>query len=424
MPTAKLTRRSIENLPAPHPSGRQTIFWDQGLRGFGVLVSGTTTAKTFIVQRKIRGAHRARRITLDRVNVIDLEAARTRAIAVLAELGAGVDPKVEQRRRARRGETVGQVFEDYLKASPNLSANSLGTYRRVFARHLAHWWADLPLRSIDGDAVERRYREITASVAAGRARGEIKGGGGQVDGRAVAVLAMRLFKAMWSHQSQRDPDLLPCPTGRLRKQWHRLERRTRHVRSEDLGRFYTAALRLPSPIGRDMVLLGLFTGMRAGEVRGLRWDEVDLPNRVIRVAAGRMKAGKRFDLPMSDIVRDLLVGRRALGRDGPFVFPGNSAAGHNSSFGNALRQIGAATGIQVSPHDLRRTFISIAESAEISPLVLKLLVAHSTGADVTAGYVQMSVASLRAAAQKVADRLKELCAIDAPEGVAQIGAAQ
>jgi integrase len=424
MPTIKLTRRTIEGLPAPHPSGRQVIFWDEGMRGFGVLVSGTTATKSFVVQRKIKGAHRTRRITLDRVDVIDLETARQRAITVLAELGAGVDPKAERRRRARRGETVGQVFEAYLKASPNLSANSLGIYRRVFARHLAHWWADLPLRSIDGDAVERRYREITAAVAVGRARGEIRGGGGQVDGRAVAVLAMRLFKAMWSHQSQRDVELPPCPTGRLRKQWHHLERRTRHVPSEDLGRFYAAALRLPSPIGRDMVLLGLFTGMRAGEVRGLRWDEVDLPNRVIRVAAGRMKAGKRFDLPLSDIVRDLLVARRALGRDGPFVFPGNSAAGHSSSFGNALRQIGAATGIKVSPHDLRRTFITVAEGCEISPLSLKLLVSHSTGSDVTAGYVQMSTAQLREPAQRVADRLKELCGIEPVEGVAKMEAAQ
>jgi len=114
MPTIKLTRRTIEGLPAPHPSGRQAIFWDQGMKGFGVLLSGTTATKSFVVQRKIKGARRTRRITLDRVDVIDLEAARSRAIAVLAELGAGVDPKVEQRRRARRGETVGQVFEAYL----------------------------------------------------------------------------------------------------------------------------------------------------------------------------------------------------------------------------------------------------------------------------------------------------------------------
>ena len=39
------------------------------------------------------------------------------------------------------------------------------------------------------------------------------------------------------------------------------------------------------------------------------------------------------------------------------------------------------------------------------------LVNHSLGDDVTAGYVQMTVERLREPAQRVVDRLKELCAI-------------
>ena len=76
-----------------------------------------------------------------------------------------------------------------------------------------------------------------------------------------------------------------------------------------------------------------------------------------------------------------------------------------------MRQIAAAGGILVSPRDIRRTFASVAESAEISPLALKLLVAHSTGSDVTAGYQIMSPARLRESSQKVADSLKEQCGI-------------
>ena len=49
MPRMKLTGRSIARLAAPAPSGKQTVFWDAGLRGFGVLVSGRTTVKSFIV---------------------------------------------------------------------------------------------------------------------------------------------------------------------------------------------------------------------------------------------------------------------------------------------------------------------------------------------------------------------------------------
>jgi hypothetical protein len=54
---------------------------------------------------------------------------------------------------------------------------------------------------------------------------------------------------------------------------------------------------------------------------------------------------------------------------------------------------------------------------------LKLLVAHTTGNDVTAGYIHFSPDDLRRAAQKVADRMIELCKIDAPvaDNVTRLG---
>jgi integrase len=170
------------------------------------------------------------------------------------------------------------------------------------------------------------------------------------------------------------------------------------------------------------VILALFTGMRSTEASALRWDEVDLAGRMIRLPAGRMKAGKSFELPTSDVVHGLLVARRAVGRDGPFVFPGNGRSGSSGAFAYALRQIDEMTGIRVSPHDLRRSFASVAAMSEIPPIALKLMIAHTTGSDVTFGYTQLSPADLRAAVQKVADRLKWLCGItDLPAGVERVG---
>jgi integrase len=81
-----------------------------------------------------------------------------------------------------------------------------------------------------------------------------------------------------------------------------------------------------------------------------------------------------------------------------------------------LRLVEKETGIKVAAHDLRRTFLTVAESCEISPLALKALANHATGNDVTAGYVQLSSERLREAAQRVADKMKELCEIAAPKG--------
>jgi len=129
-----------------------------------------------------------------------------------------------------------------------------------------------------------------------------------------------------------------------------------------------------------------------------------------------MKGKRALDLPMSDVVHELLGTRRAIGREGPFVFPGYGKSGHCESFQYALSQMGKATGIELSPHDLRRTYASLAATCEIPPIALKMLIAHSTGTDVTAGYTILSQEQLRQAAQRVADRMKQLCGIGAPPG--------
>src|SRR5262245_49624969 len=94
MPKIKLNKRSVERLPAPDPSGKQTLYWDEELPSFGVLVSGTTSVKTYVVQHRIKGlGGKYRRVTIGRVEVIDLDDAREKAKGILAEMYEGKDPK-------------------------------------------------------------------------------------------------------------------------------------------------------------------------------------------------------------------------------------------------------------------------------------------------------------------------------------------
>jgi integrase len=125
---------------------------------------------------------------------------------------------------------------------------------------------------------------------------------------------------------------------------------------------------------------------------------------------------------MSSFVRDLFISRRSLGRDGPFVFAADSRSGHLEEPKFPLAQVANATGIIVSAHDLRRTYVTVAEGTDISVMALKALVNHSLGNDVTSGYVIATVDRLREPAQRVCDRLKRLCGVVSPtEGVARIG---
>jgi hypothetical protein len=69
MPKLKLTAKSIAGLKAPDPSGKQVLYFDSELKGFGVLVSGKTNAKTFVAQRDLPGG-KTRRISLGPSNIL------------------------------------------------------------------------------------------------------------------------------------------------------------------------------------------------------------------------------------------------------------------------------------------------------------------------------------------------------------------
>lgn len=394
MARVKLTEKAIAKLKAPDPSGKQTIFWDEELRGFAVLCSGVSNARTFIAQRDMPDG-RTRRITVGAVNELALGKARARAADILDDLRRGIDPKRKVSDATLRG-----TLAAYLAARKDLRPASVKAYTLAVERYLAGW-ADLPLRSITAEMVEERHRAIAAEVSRG----------GRYAGASTANCAMRALRILWSFAADRAPDLPPNPVRRLRRQWYPEPRRERIVRAEGMPKFYAAVQALPNPIVRDFILLMLFTGLRLGEAASLRWDDIDLQQRVIRVPAARTKAKRKLDLPMTDFVRDLLVARRALGNAG-FVFPGAGKEGHVSTPQFALDMVAEASGIRVSAHDLRRTYITIAESTDMNLLALKALVNHSLGKDVTSGYVVMNTERLREPAQRVAGKLKILCGIE------------
>jgi len=64
------------------------------------------------------------------------------------------------------------------------------------------------------------------------------------------------------------------------------------------------------------------------------------------------------------------------------------------------------SGVECTLHDLRRTFITIAESLDIPGYALKRLLNHKDPNDVTAGYIVSDVGRLRGPMQKITDFIK------------------
>jgi integrase len=443
MPRIKLTVKSVAALTAPTRSRKTEIYWDEGkgsVRGFGVQCSGSTSTKNFIAQRDING--RSKRVVIAGVNEITLEAARNKAADLQNQMRQGIDPKS----RASYS-TLRETLEEFRTArASRLKARSDASYAELVTKHLADW-LDLPLTTISREMVEKKHSQIAADIAA-RERAKARESAKRYreraakaeswpeaarryreladraesreppSGHATANATMRALRALFNFAIDRNPEL--TNPVKLKHQWFDVAPREGLVKSDDMERFYKGIIDLENPVARDYLLLILFTGLRRREAAALRWSDIDLKAGIIRIPAANTKANRKLDLPMVDVVRDMLIARRSLG-DGEFVFLANSSSGHIEEPRFALEEVAAKSGVRVSVHDLRRTFLTIAESCDISPLALKALVNHSLGnGDVTSGYIIMNAERLRAPAKRVASKLMELCGITEPAGVKKI----
>jgi len=146
------------------------------------------------------------------------------------------------------------------------------------------------------------------------------------------------------------------------------------------------------------LLLVLFTGLRRSEAAKLKWANVDLKARTLKVED--TKNHEDHVLPLSDFLAELLQ-RRKDEAETEYVFPNEQQTGHLIEPKKQIRRVVEESGVEFTVHDLRRTFITIAESLDIPAYALKRLLNHKMSNDVTAGYIVADVERLREPMQKI-----------------------
>jgi integrase len=157
---------------------------------------------------------------------------------------------------------------------------------------------------------------------------------------------------------------------------------------------------------RDYLIFSLLTGLRREEAARLAWENVDLTGKVIIIKD--TKNHDDFELPLSDYLLEMLQRRFQQCGEQTYVFPGNGKTGHIINPNKAIDRVREQSGVHFTMHDLRRTFITVAESLDISQYTLKRLINHRTDSnDVTAGYIIADVDRLREPMQRITDFILE-----------------
>lgn len=417
MPSIKLNEKTLGAIKG---TDTLTYYWDDSLPGFGVYAKGK--ALTYVVKGRVHGkqvVHTIGKVILFK----SVKDARATAKTVLKKMADGVNPKEEKAALVRAAEaerkkdiSLDDILKSYLAERPNLKESSRSFYRLMLDTYLEDW-KDRPIREIDYQDVKERHLFLSKKIdppskVEKKKRTEKKKV--RRNGPGVANSVMKTLRVLFNHAISEHPEIVAAnPVDRL-KTWNELKPRTGHLAESQIPAWYKAAEASKNKAPADALLLLLFTGLRSkSEAFGLKWEDVDMDARTMKFHD--TKNGTDLELPMSNAVYSLMERRKEL-RENEYVFP--SPVGQRSTDGkiisgpikdvrDELAKINEAAGVTLTPHDLRRTFTTIANNLDISAYTIKALVNHSEkkSSDITEGYIQVSLDRKRRVLQMIEDEI-------------------
>ena len=164
--------------------------------------------------------------------------------------------------------TLQAAFEEYLEANPSRAPVTVKIYRQNLRVYLSDWVN----RSLDGISrkdVEARFNHLTEKR------------GWSTANQTMSMLRSIFRRPCVDHEGLKNPVELWLAGG---GKFHRKRRRRISASGEVLPRWRRGieAVRMPA-VARDVLWVGVYTGMRLGEITSLRWERVDLKRRILRV---------------------------------------------------------------------------------------------------------------------------------------------
>ena len=397
-----LTVGAIERLTCP--AGKQQAFMrDSEAPGLRVRVTAAG-AKSFVYEGKLN--RQTIRRTIGDVKLWSIEQARTEARRLAVVLDGGQDPReIERQQQAAKAAeraaetaqavTVGEVWASYLEArrprwgerhySEHLllvKPGGLASKRAaggVTAPGILHPLVHLPLRDLTAPTIEAwAERETQTRPAAAR----------------LAWRCLKAFLSWCAEQPEYAPVLAsanPAKTKKARESLGKPGVKQDALLKEQLPAWFAAVGQQQNPVVAAYLQTLLLTGARAGEVLGLRWDDVNIKWRGLTI---RDKVEGTRVIPLTPYVWHLLA---TLPRRNEWVFSSASAKdGRIVIARNNHHDACTVAGIDgLTIHGLRRSFRSLTEWLEIPAGVVAQIMGHKPSATAEKHYTVRPLDLLR-----------------------------
>jgi integrase len=398
------------------------IIWDATARGFHARRQRGPAVTYAVFYRTKEGRQRWHKIGRHGAPWTP-EKAREEAVRILGNVAEGADPAAEKR-AIRKASTVAELCDAYLadaeagrvltRSKEPKKASTLAVDKGRVERHIKPLLGGLAVASVTRDDVERFLHDVAEGRTAGKAKTAKKRGLARVTGgRTAATRAVGLLGAVFTYAVRRRM--------RADNPVHGVERfadreRNRRLSDDEYAALGDALRKAEAsrlwPPGIAAARFLALTGWRTGEAAGLRWAEVDLARRTVRLSDTKSGISLR---PLSHTACDALKSLPRLAGERVFSATrgGPETTLHFKKFWPRIAKA-ACLPTDVTPHVLRHSFVSLAADLGYSEPTIAALVGHK-GRSVTSRYVHSADAVLLAAADAVADRTAELMGEKSPE---------
>ena len=359
----RLTDMNVRKL-VPPVSGRIEIF-DSIVPSLSVRMTSSGKC-SFHVRTRVRGHKNPTWFEVGRVPGISLAAARQKAIAILADCKAGQVPfaaekaKAEEEKRQRR-DTFAAVAEEFIQRHV-AKLRSARDVENTIRRELIPRWGKRPIAEIT-------RRDVVALLE------EIVDSGRPYIARHLRAYVGKLFNWVIARDIY-GIETSPCDRVSARDVIGSPEPRQRVLSDDELRGLWRATAALGGPNGAFVRLL-ILTGCRLREASNLQWGEVDLPQTLITLEAGRTKNATAFEIPLSGPALELLMSLPR-GNAGPYAFSTTNGRRPVSNFSGIKERLDEMMGVgDWKLHDIRRTMRTRLSGLPIPAQIAELVIGHA-----------------------------------------------
>lgn len=392
MPKLLLTKRNIDSKKHLPPVEKgQVDYFDEELKGLVLRVG--KLSKVFYVQVDIKdpvtGKFKTVKEKIGAYGEYTPEQARAKAPDIIRRIREG-------KKEAEAPPTLQMMYDRYL-VDQRLSTGTEYQYKQYVPR-LFESWLELPLnlleQALSPEVVIDRFHQIREN-----------------NGPSAANNSFKCLQAIIRYSEILYPQFVgrnPVKVLSNAKMWVKVEERDDCLDPKQF-RVFADALLTSTAVHRDCYTFTLLHGVRPAEAYSLKWEDVDLEKDIVTFRHATERSKRTYTAPLSRQSKAILNRRKEGAEVGQeYVFPKQGARNKHDHLMLRSDDLKDRTGLDITVHGLRRTFIQTGERLRMRREDINNLTGHADHSVTGKHYAKATPDDLRPVLQAIANEIERL----------------